>query len=296
MPLVGTRELIADAIAQDSGLPGFNAITLEQAEFIVEAAEAAGKAVLLQVSQNAIRSRGAHQPMLAACRELAQNATAPVGIHIDHVDDERLAEEIIRDAARLGIGSLMFDASTLPYDANVEATARIVDRAHAVGLIVEGELGEVAGKRSAHAVGARTDRDEAIDFVARTGVDLLAVAVGSVHAMTIRSGHVDSDLIAAIAASVDIPLVLHGSSGLSDSEIRGALAAGIRKVNIGTALNVVATHELRASLTVHPDVVDPRIYSRRVKERVMELVEHYCRLISHRTSLRSAGLTDGVSA
>ena len=126
-------------------------------------------------------------------------------------------------------------------------------------------MGEVGGKDGgppldAHAPGARTDPDEARAFVADSGVDALAVAIGSSHAMTTRTAALDHALLQRLAAALDVPLVLHGSSGVPDDELRAAVAGGIAKVNIGTALNIAMTGAIRDYLTAHPEAVDPRTY------------------------------------
>ena len=154
----------------------------------------------------------------------------------------------------------MFDASTLDYDDNVAATAEYVQWAHALDLWVEAELGAIGGKDGAHAPGARTDPDEARAFVAATGVDALAVAVGSSHAMTTRTAALDHDLVRALADAVPVPLVLHGSSGVADDELRRAVAGGLTKINIGTLLNRSFTSAVRSKLDDDPELVDPRKY------------------------------------
>ncbi|MGI5128426.1 class II fructose-bisphosphate aldolase [Pseudonocardia sp. CA-107938] len=261
MPYAPTAEIVADAVAAGRGVAAFNVIGLEHAEAVVGGAERAERPVLLQVSQNAVAFRGRRlRPLAAACRELAAAAKVQVGLHLDHVEDEELA----RQAADAGFGSLMVDASRAPYAENVARTRALADWAHEQGLWVEAELGEVGGKGGAapldaHAPGARTDPAEAAGFVAATGVDGLAVAVGSVHAMTERTARLDIDLVAALHAAVPVPLVLHGSSGVADDELRRALGAGIVKVNVGTALNVAYTAAVRDRL-LDACVVDPRRY------------------------------------
>jgi fructose-bisphosphate aldolase class II len=172
----------------------------------------------------------------------------------------------------------MYDAADLPYAENVAGTRRVAEAAHAAGLWVEAELGFVGGKpdhaRSAHADGVRTDPDEAAGFVTATGVDALAVAVGSSHAMTSRTARLDHDLVARLADRVPVPLVLHGSSGVPDDELRRAVAAGIRKVNVGTALNVALTSSLRASLGADPSVTDPRRYLAPARTAMRDAVLH----------------------
>ena len=171
----------------------------------------------------------------------------------------------------------MFDGSHLHYAENVQATREAADWAHAHGLWLEAELGKVGGKDgepplSAHAPGARTDPREAREFVDATGVDALAVAVGSSHAMTDRSAVLDHDLIARLRDAVGVPLVLHGSSGVPDEGWRAPVRAGLVKVNIGTILNVSWTGAVRAVLDADPAVVDPRTYLRSARAAVADVV------------------------
>jgi fructose-bisphosphate aldolase class II len=261
VPYAPTAEIVAAAVGAGCGVAAFNVIGLEHAEAVVAGAERAGRPVLLQVSQNAVAYRGGRLgPIAAACRAVAAAAGVPVGLHLDHVEDEELA----RQAADEGFGSLMIDASRAPFDENVARTKALTEWAHSHGLWVEAELGEVGGKAGApplpaHAPGARTDPAEARKYVTATGVDGLAVAVGSAHAMTERTASLDTDLVARLRAAVPVPLVLHGSSGVPDAELRAALSAGIVKVNVGTALNVAATAAVRERLT-DPKMTDPRNY------------------------------------
>jgi len=275
-----TTALIDDAVARGRAVPSFNVISLEHAEAIVAGADRAGIGVLLQLSENAVKYHGGMRPLLAACRELATSARSPIGIHLDHFESPTLVDEAIAFGPRLGIGSLMIDASTEPYDRNVALTASASARGRAAGLWIEAELGEVGGKDGAHAPGVRTDPSEAARFVDATGVDGLAVAVGSSHAMTAQTAALDLDLIARLASIVPVPLVLHGSSGVPDAALREAVAAGIRKVNIGTGLNVAFTAEVRAGLENSPTMTDPRRYLAPARERMSDLVAHLCGVIA----------------
>jgi fructose-bisphosphate aldolase, class II len=168
----------------------------------------------------------------------------------------------------VGVGSVMFDASTRPHDENVATTAEVVRWCHDRGVSVEAELGEVGGKDGVHAPGARTDPGDAAQYVAATGVDALAVAVGSSHAMLTRDAVLDDDLIARIAGAVAVPLVLHGSSGVPDSGLHSAVAAGIVKVNIATHLNARFTAAVREQLAADRRMVDPRKYLGPAREAV----------------------------
>jgi fructose-bisphosphate aldolase class II len=256
MPLISTQEIVDSARARGVGVGAFNVITLEHAEAIVAGAEQAGGPVILQISENAVKFHGGRlAPIAAAVAAVARLAAVPVSLHLDHVEDPALLHE----AADAGFSSVMFDASKLDYDANVAATRAAAEWAHERGLHLEAELGEVGGKDGAHAPGVRTDPAEAAAYVAATGVDALAVAVGSSHAMTTRTAKLDHGLIAKLCESVPVPLVLHGSSGVADEDLRSAVAAGIVKVNIGTILNVAFTAAVRETLR-EPSLVDPRKY------------------------------------
>ncbi|WP_426518552.1 class II fructose-bisphosphate aldolase [Diaminobutyricibacter sp. McL0618] len=283
MTLAPTRELIAAASADGRALAAFNVLSLDHAEAVAAGAASAGSPALLQLSENAIAFRGAPEPLLAACREIALASGSPLGIHLDHIEDRALVERILARASDFGVGSIMFDASKLDYAANVAATRDIAARGHDAGVWVEAELGAIGGKDGAHAPGVRTDPSEAAAFVEATGVDGLAVAVGSSHAMRDRSAQLDLDLITRLAAEVPVPLVLHGSSGVADDVIAAAVAAGIRKVNVGTALNIAYTGALRGSLAAQPDAVDPRRYTHGARASMAGLVARFCAVVdAHR--------------
>ncbi|MDP9392847.1 MAG: class II fructose-bisphosphate aldolase, partial [Actinomycetota bacterium] len=179
MALVATREIIDEARREGVGAASFNVITLEQAEAIVAGAERVARPVVLQISENAVRFHGGNvDPIAAAAAAVARTATVPVSLHLDHVEDVHL----LHQAAAAGFSSVMFDGSRLPYEQNLRATAAAAGWARGHGLWLEAELGEVGGKDGAHAPGVRTDPDEAARYVEETGVDGLAVAVGSSHA------------------------------------------------------------------------------------------------------------------
>ncbi|MDR1077441.1 MAG: class II fructose-bisphosphate aldolase family protein [Propionibacteriaceae bacterium] len=256
MSLVSLAGLTVQRAAQRRGLGAFNVIHLEHAETLVAAAERAGQPVVLQISQNAVAYHRGLAPLANGALAVARSARVPVAVHLDHAESVPLIEE----AVRLGFTSVMYDGAALPFAANVATTAAVVRFCRASGVSVEAELGQVGGKDGAHAPGARTDPTEARRFVELTGVDLLAVAVGSSHAMTERDATLDTGLIGRLAEAVPVPLVLHGSSGVSDAGMRAAIRAGITKVNVSTHLNVVFTRAVRDFLDGNPAVVDTRKY------------------------------------
>ncbi|OZM70950.1 fructose-bisphosphate aldolase [Amycolatopsis antarctica] len=264
MPLVSTGDLVGPAAKNGAGCGAFNAIQLEHVTAIVAGAEAAGSPVVLQLSQNAVRYHGGLAPIGGAALAAARAASVPVAVHLDHAE----SPDLVREAVDLGFGSVMFDASTLDYADNVRETRRMVEHCHAAGVWVEAELGEVGGKDGVHAPGARTDPGEGREFAAATGVDALAVAVGSSHAMVTRDAELDFELIAALRAEVGVPLVLHGSSGVADEHLGTAVRRGMTKINIATQLNKVFTAGVREFMADRPEVVDPRKYLGAGRDRV----------------------------
>lgn len=255
MPLSPITPLLEQARRDRRALMAMNVIPLELGEAIVAGAEAAGRPVVLQISQNTVAFHGGLRPLARAALALAEAATVPVAVHLDHATDT----DLIREAVDIGIPSVMYDGSALDDQTNRATTAEVVAWCHQRGATVEAELGEVGGKDGVHAPGVRTDPGEAVRFVADTGVDSLAVAVGSSHAMTSREARLDESLIESLAAAVPVPLVLHGSSGVPDEGLVSAVRAGMVKINIATHLNVAFTAAVRESLA-GSDTVDPRRY------------------------------------
>lgn len=256
MPLISTRTLMDEARAAGRGLAAFNVIHLESAEAILGGAGDAGLPVILQISENCVSYHGGLAPIAAASLAAAQASGTRAALHLDHAE----SPELVYEALDLGFGSVMFDASKLPDEQNRRLTSQVVERAHAAGVFVEAELGEVGGKDGAHAPGVKTDPEDAARFVADTGVDALAVAVGSSHAMTSRTASLDLALISRLRDAVPVPLVLHGSSGVADAHLREAVKAGMVKINVSTHLNKVFTAEVRRVLEEFPELVDSRKY------------------------------------
>lgn len=250
------NNLVLAAKDSKTAVGSFNVILLEHAEAIVAGAEKASLPVILQISENCVNYHQSLKPISVATIVLAETSLVPVSVHLDHAE----SEELIREALDLGFDSIMFDGSKLPFAENVAASVRISDLCESYGATLEVEIGEVGGKDGAHAPGARTRPLEAKLFADATGAHLLAVAVGSSHAMTTRDATLDFELISEIAQSVSIPLVLHGSSGVSDSDLKKAAAAGMSKINIATHLNNIFTKEVRQVLQSNPEIVDPRKY------------------------------------
>ncbi len=250
------KTLVLNAKSAGTAVGAFNVILLEHAEALVAGAELAKLPVILQVSENCVSYHKALKPISVATIAIAESSSVPVSVHLDHAE----SEDLVKEALDLGYDSVMFDGSKLSYADNVAASARMAALCKSYGATLEVEIGEVGGKDGVHAPGVRTNPLEAKAFAEATGADLVAVAVGSSHAMTTRDATLDFDLIAEIARTVSVPLVLHGSSGVSDPDLQKAVKAGMSKINIATHLNNVFTHEIRESLGANPKLVDPRKY------------------------------------
>lgn len=284
MPLVPTASIVAAADRSGSGAAAFNVLHLETAEALAAAAEQAGAPLILSLSQNCIRYHGSLLPILRATMAVAEASSAALSVHLDHITEPAL----IRAGVAAGVSSVMVDASALDYEKNVAVTAQMADWCHDREIFVEAELGEVGGKDGAHAPGTRTDPDEALAFVRSTGVDALAVAVGSSHAMVQRTTVLDKTLIAALRGKLPVPLVLHGSSGVPDDEIRRGIDAGMTKINISTHLVAVFTTTVRGALAADPALTDSRTYLRTAREAVSAEAGRLLRLITEPPGGRSA--------
>lgn len=268
-------QLVIAARSQQKAVGAFNVILLEHAEAIVTGAELAKLPVIVQISQNCVRYHGSLKPISVAAIALAEAASVPVSVHLDHAE----SEELIKEALDLGYDSIMFDGSKLAYSENVASSARIALLCKSYGATLEVEIGEVGGKDGVHAPGVRTDPDEAYRFAEATGADLLAVAVGSSHAMATRSAELDFALITKISQLLTIPLVLHGSSGVQDRDLQEAVRSGMGKINIATHLNQLFTQEVRAVLESNSTMSDPRKYIETARTAVATEIKYLLELL-----------------
>ncbi len=264
MVLRSTPEMVNAAAAAGKGIGAFNVIQIELAEALTAGATDVDAPVILQISENAVKYHGSLAPIANATLTIARQSPNPVAVHLDHAE----SVDLIHEAVALGFTSVMFDGSHLDYDENVRVTAEVVRYCHEQGVGVEAELGEVGGKDGVHAPGVRTNPAEAAAFANATGVDALAVAVGSSHAMTSRDAQLDFELISRIREAVPVPLVLHGSSGVADEHLTKAVESGMTKVNISTHLNHAFTDTVREVLAQDPELVDTRKYLGPAREAV----------------------------
>ena len=275
--LVNNNYILRKAFEEKYAVGAFNANNLEQIQGIIEAAEEENSPVILQASQGAIRYAGLNY-ITAIVLDAAKRTKIPVSLHLDH------GTSFIQNVKclRAGFTSLMFDGSLLPFEENVEITRKIVEIAHPVDVSVEAELGRVGRseeKLTAEEVAdLMTQPGEAGEFVKLTGVDSLAVAVGSVHGMKVQAAQLDIGRIRAIRRRTNIPLVLHGSSGVTDESIGMAIREGICKINVATALNIAFVRGVKEAIKEMPGEVDPRKILKVGKNELKKVVKEKIRL------------------
>ena len=232
MALVHMKQLLRQAQAENRGCGAFSVGNMEMVKGAIQAAEELNTPIILQIAEVRLKHSPLHlmgPMMLQAARE----SKVDVAVHLDH----GLTLDTVRRALELGFTSVMLDASTLPFEENVAAVQEVVALAKQYGATVEAELGLVGGSEDGSADhGVRcTDPDDAAEFVRRTGIDALAVAIGNAHGNYPVAPHLAFDVLEQIQQRVEIPLVLHGGSGITDRDFQRAVSLGIRKVNIATA-------------------------------------------------------------
>jgi fructose-bisphosphate aldolase, class II len=274
MALTSGREVLAAARAGGYAVPAFNIFNLEMLQATFRAAEAERAPVIVQVSPRSIAYAGL-RPLAALAATLAENVSVPVVLHLDH--GPGLAE--CQAALDEGFTSVMYDGADLPYAENVNRTRTVVAAAHARGAATEAELGQVGHASQEQQPADLTDPEEAGRFASETGVDALAVAIGTVHGMTETGAVLDVERIADLARHVDAALVMHGSSGVADDMLARAVQAGIRKVNLSTALQRVFMDTLRRSASAPGHETDARAVLADARDAVMEAARHRIRLV-----------------
>jgi len=264
--------------AQQEGwaVGAFNANTLEQVQAVVLAAQIENAPAIIQVSHRALTYIGNGNEIqglkyIAAIGKIAaESVTVPLALHLDHGTESEVLQAIA-----LGFTSVMFDGDGLAFDENISITKRLCETAHSIGVCMEAEVGEVPkpdGKDYDESAIDLTQPDEAAQFAEATGVDTLAVALGSVHGLKTKTVSLDLDRLSAIRERVSTPLVLHGSSGVSDKDIKQGVTMGLCKVNVATQLSQAFTNAIRAVLNKDGDVVDPRKYLAPGRNAQMEIV------------------------
>lgn len=275
MPLVTSKALLLDAQKGCYAVGAFNIENMEMAQAVIEAAEAMKAPVILQTTPGTLKYAGTGV-FAALVKALALSSDCPVALHLDHGSSFALAEQAL-DA---GYTSVMIDGSALSLEKNIALTRRVVEAAAPFGIPVEAELGKVGGKEDDHAADQDTNTDpkEAARFVRETGIDSLAVAIGTAHGFYVGTPVLDKARLGEIRKLVSIPLVLHGASGLSDSDVRDCIALGICKVNFATELRAAFTNGVKRALAESPDLYDPKKMGNKARDSVRRLVMEKIRM------------------
>lgn len=255
--LVTGKEILEDAHKNGYAVGAFNINNMEIIQAIIEAAEETKSPVILQASQGGLKYAGIEY-IEALAKVAAHKAKVPVAIHLDHGTD---FDQVIK-CIRHGFSSVMVDGSKHPIEENIAITKLVVDIAHSVDVSVEGELGKIGGVEDHVVVDEReatfTDPDEAVRFVNETGVDSLAIAVGTAHGVYKGEPKLDFDRIKIIKEKTNMPLVLHGSSGVPYESLEKAVSLGINKINIDTDIRAAFAQAVKDFLKENPDNIDPR--------------------------------------
>lgn len=271
MPLVTVKEMLDKAEKGGYGVGAFNCNNMEIVQAIVAAAEAEKAPVIIQASQGAIKYAGLEY-IISLVKLAANKASVPVALHLDH---GMSFEQVIR-CIRYGFTSVMFDGSKLPLEENIAMTRKVVEIARAVGVSTEAELGKIGGTEDDVSVldkdAMMTDPAEAKKFVEETGVDSLAVAIGTAHGQYKFDPELDFERLIKIKGLVNVPIVLHGSSGVPDKDVQKAIALGIRKVNIDTNIREAFVKGVREVIANDPKEIDPRKILGPAKERMTQIV------------------------
>lgn len=271
MSLVTSKELLQNAHKEGYAVGAFNVENMEMVMAVLRAAEEQHSPVIMQTTPGTLRFAGPAW-YYANVRTAAEEASVPVVMHLDHGNSFELALQ----AFHTGYTSIMIDGSKLPFEENIDLTAAVVRACHAGGIPVEGELGKVGGKEDDLENGddnPYTDPDEAAEFVERTDADFLAVGIGTAHGVYKGTPHVNQEVLAEIRKRVDIPLVMHGTSGVPDDQVRACIALGISKVNYATDLRIAYTRGVREFLAANPEAFDPKKYAVKGMEQVTAYVK-----------------------
>lgn len=244
--------IVQDAYKKGYAVPAFSVHSYDMVEAVCHEAEEQGMPILLQVGQRAIKN-GQMPDLCRYIRDLAATLSIPVGIHLDHSH----TFEQVSEALYAGVTSCMIDASHLPFEQNIRVTKEVVRMSHAAGVPVEGELGTIGGVEDDVHVKDEdvqyTSVQSAVKFVKATGVDSLAIAIGSAHGMYKQIPHLQLTRLREIHEAIDMPLVLHGGSGIPEDQILEAIALGIAKINFDTELRLAFVAGLKDGTEIYPD-------------------------------------------
>ncbi|MDD3745319.1 MAG: class II fructose-1,6-bisphosphate aldolase [Anaerostipes sp.] len=270
MSLVTTKQMLLDAQAGGYAVGAFNVENMEMVQAVIAAAEELKSPVIMQTTPSTVKYASTDY-FYANVKTAAQNANIPVVIHLDHGSSFELAMK----AYRSGYTSIMIDGSHGTFEENVAVSAKVVEAVHPGGVPVEAELGKVGGKEDELEAGddnPYTDPKQAVEFVEKTGIDSLAVAIGTAHGVYKGEPKLDLNRLSEIREVVSIPLVLHGTSGVPDTTVTECVKRGICKVNYATDLRIAFTKGVKSVMDVDSDVIDPKKYNAAGRDEVKKYV------------------------
>lgn len=269
MPLVTSREMLLSAQKGGYAVGAFNGENMEMVKAIIQAAEELKAPAMIQTTPSTIKY-GTIETYAALVSAEAKRASVPICLHLDHGSSFDLAMK----ALKAGYTSVMIDGSKLDLEGNIAVSRQVAEAASAIGIPCEAELGKVGGKEDDLEAEADTNTDpmEAKEFVQRTGVTSLAVAIGTAHGFYVGTPVLDKDRLWEIRQVVDVPLVLHGASGLTDEDVQDCIKRGICKVNFATELRAAYTAAVRETLK-DETIIDPKVYGKTGIAAVKELVK-----------------------
>lgn len=276
--IVSTKEILLKAQREKYAVPAFNFHNLETIQVITEAASELKSPVILAGTPGTFSNGG--RDYLQALVEVASRRykDIPIAMHLDHHE----TFESIKESINLGTKSVMIDASHHTFEENISIVKEVVDYAHRWDVTVEAELGRLVGQEDDMEVDEKeaffTDPEAAYEYAERTGIDSLAVAIGTSHGLYRLEPKLDFERLVEIRKRVNIPLVLHGASGIKGEDIRKCISLGITKVNIATELKIPFSREVRKYLMEHPEENDPRKYMAKAKEEMKKVVAEKIRI------------------
>lgn len=271
MFIISSKAMLLKAQREGYAVPAFNIHNLETLQVVVETAAEMRSPLIVAGTPGTFSYAGTGN-VVAIASDLAKTYNQPLAIHLDHHEDfDDIAQKI-----HAGIRSAMIDGSHHPFSENVALVKQVTNFCHRYDVSVEAELGRLGGQEDDLIVDSKdalyTNPQQAREFVELTGIDSLAVAIGTAHGLYTATPKLDFERLAAIRNQVDVPLVLHGASGLSAADIRTAISLGICKVNVATELKIAFSNVLKTYLSSHPAASDPRHYMVPAKNAMKEVV------------------------
>lgn len=277
MYLISNREMLLKAQRQGYAVPAFNVHNLETVQVVAETAAELGSPVIMAGTPGTFSYAGTDY-LIGICQAAAHRYDLPLALHLDHHEEM----DDIEFKVKSGIRSVMIDGSHLPFAQNIAKVAEAVALCHRYGASVEAELGRLGGQEDDLIVDSAdsffTDPAAAREFVTATGIDSLAVAIGSAHGLYQGEPKLDFERLALIREHVDIPLVLHGASGIPEAMVKRAISLGVCKVNVATELKIAFADAVKSYFAQHPDANDPRKYIVPGKLAMKEVVAEKIRI------------------